>query len=79
LPAGASDKGINSIKNVRDDAVKIATKFINDNKDIKVLIKCVGHSRGAVAAGMIGSELSKIKSDKVDINVVMFDPVPGPG
>lgn len=43
----------------------------------------MGHSRGAVASGMISNNLSvfyknSIKNHKIDIALVMFDPVPGP-
>lgn len=84
---GAKDAGSNSIKKlVRyvPDRVEAAVRDIGRRNDFPIRIVLRAHSRGAVAGSHIVNELAgrRLKDGSngaVAIEVVLFEPVPGPG
>lgn len=70
-----------------DTGLKDARKYINEakikykGKPGKILLKVLGHSRGAVAAGFIASDFiikdPLYKDAEIDVELTMFDPVSG--
>lgn len=82
--SGLSDSGDNSIKNnVKETLSYIKNKVESTGiaqKPVLILIK--GHSRNAVAAGQVANELAKWLAEEglrnIDVELVAFDPVPGP-
>jgi hypothetical protein len=86
VPGGALDVGSNSIANLVNTVPGIVEKIVEDTeeknsgepRDIVILIKA--HSRGAVAASQVAKKLSETyrKRATVKIELVLFDPVPGP-
>lgn len=85
---GLNDRGSNSIKKLAEYIPSIVKhiiltegnknkknkKNILENKNVIIFIK--GHSRGAVAASQAAK---KLESLKYKVELVLFDPVPGPG
>lgn len=83
-PAGTFDRGPNSITKVREAAVKMIDQWIKDRggDNANILLKVVGHSRGGVAASLIAYDVSEkypeSSHSNIKIQLVQFDPVPGP-
>lgn len=84
---GATDWGPNSIhnnwKHGVEDGQKAIDAFFKTKPEGKLNLKLTGHSRGAVAASFVAvdlhnANLSLVSSKKLVIDLVMFDPVPGP-
>ena len=81
LPGGAFDVGSNSIANLVNTVPGIVGDIITKGPrepqgNIVVLIKA--HSRGAVAASQVAKKLKETYKETVEIELVLFDPVPGP-
>lgn len=47
------------------------------DKDDKIYVSVKGHSRGGVAANIVLNKIAKKFGNKIEINSVAFDPVPG--
>jgi len=84
-PKGILDQGSNRIaqliKNVPDRVVALlAEMHTNDPTTLgkRTVILIRAHSRGAVAASRVATAL-KSRLANVEVELVMFDPVPGPG
>ena len=84
LKKGLRDTGSNRIKRLVQNVPVTVMEIVNEQRnagweniegDTVVMIKA--HSRGAVAASQIARNLKRI-SRKLQVEVVMFDPVPGP-
>jgi hypothetical protein len=80
---GKWDKGPNKIKNNVELALKLITEFVKDcqreDRDRPILIMIKAHSRGAVAADLLCEKVrSQFKDIPLALNLVLFDPVPGP-
>lgn len=77
---GIVDNGSNQILSVAKTGLDKIFMLISDcmgqhQKGIKILIKA--HSRNAVAATIVANGIKK-KYDNIPIELVLFDPVPGP-
>lgn len=79
---GMSDTGANSIENNVAYGLEEFARQINGITDGSVLLMIKAHSRNAVAAGRLATEIKdrfQTESLYVNIDLVLFDPVPGPG
>ena len=80
---GVLDIGSNSIENLVENVPVVVSRIVEvegkEKENTLILIK--GHSRGAVAASRVAKKLSETYkgTETVKIEVVLFDPVPGPG
>lgn len=80
---GSADTGVNSIDNIYKSGMEDAIAQYALAKQLKkklILLKIMGHSRGAVAAGLIAKDfaLNQAKNNTdILIELVQFDPVPG--
>lgn len=78
---GLTDSGTNSIAELEGEACRLVTAVVdqvrqqNANRPIHVLLRA--HSRGGVAGTMVVNDLGG-KYKNLKIEVVNFDPVPGP-
>lgn len=82
---GLANAGSNSIEKIADvafhDAIDQLNKWGLGDKG-RILIKLLGHSRGAVAMSFVANRINKNLKDiivdrKIDLELVVFDPVPG--
>lgn len=80
---GSADAGVNSIDNIHKSGMEDAIAEYKKAKKLKkklILLKIMGHSRGAVAAGLIAKDFAEhVAKNATDIliELVQFDPVPG--
>ncbi len=78
---GLTDSGSNSIAELEGEAVRLVSTVVDQvrkkkaNRPIHVLLRA--HSRGGVAGTMVVNDISG-KYENLKIEVVNFDPVPGP-
>jgi hypothetical protein len=84
---GATDIGPNSIaanwKHGMTDGQKEIDKFFKATPKGKLNLKVTGHSRGGVSASFVAVDLynnnkAKVDSGNLVVDLVQFDPVPGP-
>lgn len=83
VKAGMWDRGSNSIDNLVKEIPKQVAAEINKadpTKKKKIVLLLRAHSRGAVAANQAANFLKERYAGRgIEVELVMFDPVPGPG
>lgn len=81
---GVSDSGSNSIEHLVEQVPKAIEAELAEDKEITgkerpILILLKAHSRGAVAASQVSKAIKEKYGERVTIELVLVDPVPGPG
>jgi hypothetical protein len=79
---GVLDRGTNTIDKLEKEVIYQVKRLLegtdpNDDKHITLLIRA--HSRGAVAADVAAKFLKMIYGDRMTVELVAIEPVPGPG
>lgn len=84
IKGGALDAGTNTIADLYTDAVNLVGDIVKfhgkDDQDnerpLHIFVRA--HSRGSVAGGQVATALKAALGDDTKIEIVDFDPVPGP-
>jgi hypothetical protein len=81
---GALDAGTNTIADLHTEAVNLVSDIVKfhgkdkQGKERPLHVFIRAHSRGAVAGGQVATSIKAACGDATKVEVVDFDPVPGP-